>query len=587
MARRDADCCCVPAPLDLEPATGGRLAMRMMAMAFKSGTFRSLTLLCALGAATMGCEEKDPDEAAQPLPRPVSFVNLELTNPRLNTLVAGSVESWKKEMIGHRVSGRVNFVREPGENIVGRIFGDDGEILEPGTTIGSIDNDRYLLRVREAEAQVRSAEAKAESIRVELEKTIPNLLSEEQAEFDRATKEDARQQQLLKDGAGVPKQADIARAALRESEARLGQVQSRKAEIESELASAEAEMVQAMEVLQQAKVDLADTQLHSPFNGQISKVHVIPGGFVEQGQPVVTVQMMDPVKIQVAVSPDTDRRVNYNDILKVYAEGSEEPLNGWVWKKDAVADASTRTFIVTLLVRNRQIEVDPPEQLGDVDAYPTSDILPVDSEHDDGAPPYFVDELTLHKDEQGYFVWKVEGLTVADLKGTFDPFFKVKKLRVSPGSRRMPFLQTFTYRELADIGELNPSMDLIASGLPTKVEDGASVYLSRKRWLLRPGELVKVDLRSGQIPPGFYVPVQAIIKEDADHHVFVVTEQANGAQEAKKVAVRVGDTIGTFQGIEPVTDGDLAEGMKLIVEGAHYLRDGEAVNAFFEVEQAL
>jgi multidrug efflux pump subunit AcrA (membrane-fusion protein) len=514
-------------------------------------------------------------------------VNLELTNPRLNTLVAGTVESWKKEMIGLRVDGRVNFVREPGENIVARIFDEDGEILEPGTTIGSIDNDRYLLRIREAEAQVRSAEAKAESIRVELEKTIPNLLSEEQAEYDRAKKEDARQQQLLKEGAGVPKQAEIARAKSRESEARLGQVQSKKAAIESDLASAEAEMVKAMEVLQQARVDLADTQLHSPFNGQVSKVHVIPGGYVEKGQPVATVQMMDPVKVEVAVSPDTDRRVNSNDILKVYADGSDEPLNGWVWKKDAVADASTRTFMITLLVRNRQIEVDPPEQLGDKDAYPATDILPVDSQYDDGAPPFFVDELTLHQDDQGYFVWKVEGLTVADLKSTFNPLFKVKKLRVSPGSLRLPFLQTFTMRELSDIGELDPKSDLVASGLPAKIQDGGSVYLSRKRWLLRPGELVKVDLRSGQIPPGFYVPVQAIIKEGADHHVFIVTEQANGAQEAKRVAVRIGDTIGTFQGIEPVTDGDLAEGMKLIVDGGHYLRDGESVNAFLEVEQVL
>ncbi|MDJ0943690.1 MAG: HlyD family efflux transporter periplasmic adaptor subunit [Kiloniellales bacterium] len=556
-------------------------------MAFESNLWRSLALLCLIGTATAGCDEKDPDEAAKPLPRPVSFVELELTNPRLDTLVAGSVESWKKEMIGLRVAGRVNFVREPGENVVGRMFDEDGEILEPGTTVGSIDNDRYLLRVREAEAQVRSAEAKAESIRVEFEKTIPNLLREEQAEYDRAKKEDARQQQLLKDGAGTPKQADVARAQLRESEARLAQVQSQKSEVESQLASAEAEMVQAMEVLQQAKVDLADTQLHAPFNGQVSKVHVIPGGYVEKGQPVATVQMMDPIKVQVAVSPDTDRRVNYNDILKVYAEGSEEPLSGWVWNKDAVADASTRTFMITLLVRNRQIEVDPPEQLGAADAYPTSDILPVDSEHDDGRPPYFVDELTLHKDEQGYFVWKVEGLTVADLKGSFNPLFKVTKHRVSPGTRRLPFLQTFTYRELTDIGELEPHLDLIASNLPAKVQDGDSVYLSRKRWLLRPGELVKVDLRSGQIPPGFYVPVQAIIKEGGDHHVFVVAEQANGEAQAKRVAVRAGDSIGTFQGIEPVTDGDLAEGMKLIVDGAHYLRDGEAVNAFLEVEQAL
>ena len=104
--------------------------------------------------------------------------------------------------------------------------------------------------------------------------------------------------------------------------------------------------------------------MHSPFDGQISRVHVIPGGYVERGQPVVTVQMMDPMKVQVAVSPDTDRQVNYNDLVKVYVDGENEPLNGWVWNKDAVADASTRTFMVTLLVRNREIEAGLPADLG-------------------------------------------------------------------------------------------------------------------------------------------------------------------------------------------------------------------------------
>ena len=562
-------------------------AERPMSMRSRVCRWPTIALLSLLGAATAGCEQEASDEAATPLARPVSYVELAVSNPRLQTMVAGSVESWKKEMIGFRVSGRVNFVREPGDNVVGRVYSEDGEMLESGTLVSSLENDRYLLRVSELEARVKSVEARAQAVRAEVEKSIPNEQKEMLAEYDRAKLENDRQVKLLQTGHTPKRKADEARAAFQSAAARLAQVESGKSEKLAELASVEAEIVQAEQLLRQADVDLEDTEVRPPFNGQVSKVHVIPGGFVEKGQPVATVQMMDPMKVQVAVSPDTDRQVNFNDVVKVYVDGESEPLNGWVWNKDAVADASTRTFMITLLVRNREIEAGLPADLDDKGAYRTTGLWNLESEFDNDRPPYFIDVEALHQDAEGYFVWKAEGLSLANLDGEFDPLFTVKKVRVKPSNRRLQYLQIITVQELLDIGDLDPKADLITSQLPAAVQDGDSVFLSRKRWLLRPGELVKVDLRGGQIPAGFYVPAQAIIKEGSGYHVFVVSEQANGAAQAKKVDVRPGDTIGTFQGIAPATEGELTEGVKLIVDGAHYLRDGDAVNAFLEAEQAL
>ncbi|MGD8354996.1 MAG: HlyD family efflux transporter periplasmic adaptor subunit [Methyloceanibacter sp.] len=531
-----------------------------------------------------GCDDRSEEVTARPA-RPVSYVSLETSNPSRTTLVAGSVGSWKKELVGFQVDGRVNYVREPGENIDGRILTKEGEVLEGGTLLASLESERYRIRVGEAEARVRSSEAKAQSVRTEVQETIPNELKEMQAEVDRSSKEFERQDRLLKTGTGTQKKADEARAAFRAASARLAQVQSRLGEAEAELASAEAQVIEAQQSLREAKRDLIDTELYSPFKGQISKVHVIPGGYVKRGQPVMTVQMMDPIKVQVAVSAETDRGINYNDILKIYTDDASEPIDGWVHHKDAVADASTRTFMVTLLVRNRQVEVDAPESQAAEKIYRIDDIWDIVSESGDGKPPYFVNEAILHEDADGYFVWKAEGLTLPDLKGSFDPVFTVKKVRVRMGERRMPFLEIWTFREVADLGGLDPAKDLLASRLPPETKEGDHIFLSRKRWLLRPGELVRVDLRSGQLAEGFYVPAQAILKDGPDHYVFTVSEQENGEELAVKVAVKLGSTLGTLQGIEPVSDGELTDGMKLIVDGAHYLRDGERVNAFFEVEQ--
>lgn len=544
----------------------------------------ALVLFGLLGSGVTGCEPREAEEVAAPPARPVSYVTLKRSDPSLRSLVAGSVEPWKKELVGFQVSGRVSFVREPGMNIRGRLVDENGELLEPGTTMGSIENERYRLRVKEAQARVEGVLAEARGVRTDIEKTIPNEIREVQAEFTRAKDEYERQETLLKKGVGTRKRVETARAQFQAADARLAQLRAKTEEKKAQFAAIQAQVMEAKEALRQANIDLADTELYSPYNGQISKVHVIPGGYVEKGQPVVTVQMMDPMKIQVAVSPDVDRQVNFNDLMKVYVDGSDEPLNGWVWNKDTVADASTRTFMITLLVRNRQIEVEPPAKPAAGDLFRTDGLWNLEAEYNNGSGPYFVNEEALHRDEQGHFVWKAEGLSIADLGRAYDPVFKVRKVRVQPGNRRLRFLQVFTYREVAGLGGLDPKTDLLTGRLPTAVAAGDSVFLSRKRWLLRPGQLVRVDLQQGRMPAGFYVPAQAVIRNGDGHHVFLVEEQPNGEEQAAQVAVRLGPAFGAAQAVAPQEAGALDRGRRLIIDGAHYLRDGDRVNAAFEKE---
>ena len=51
-----------------------------------------------------------------------------------------------------------------------------------------------------------------------------------------------------------------------------------------------------------------------------------------------------------------------------------------------------------------------------------------------------------------------------------------------------------------------------------------------------------------------------------------------------EVEVLAAGGLGEFRRIEPATVGQLARGMKLIVDGVHYLHDGDSINAFDEVE---
>ena len=543
-----------------------------------------LLTISVLVVAVSGCRPEDDREAASPSARPVAYVELQRTNPSLKSLVAGSVESWKKELVGFQVSGRVSFMREPGTNIDGRLLDENGAVMNAGTIMGSIETDRYEVRVKEAEARVASVLAEIEIVRTDIERVIPNQIREVQADQTRAKEEYDRQNTLLTRGSGTRKRVQDALADLEAADARLAQLRARKEENEARLVAIEARVREANEALRAAKLDLADTKLYSPFNGQISRVHVIPGGYVEKGQPVATVQMMDPMKIQVAVSPDVDRQVNFNDLVDVYVDGVDEPLQGWVWNKDTVADASTRTFMVTLLVRNRRTEVGAPSASAADSVARTQGLWNLEAENADGNAPFFVNEEALHHDEKGAFVWKADGLSIADLDRDYDPVFPVRKVRMTLGERRMRFLQVFTYRELADLGELDPQNDLLTDRLPQDVKDGDAIFLSRKRWQLRPGQLVRVDMQQERMPIGYYVPADAVIKTGDTHHVFLVNEQPNGEQLAKKVAVNIGPAFGTLQAISTEETGILEAGRRLITEGAHFLSDGDLINAAFEQE---
>lgn len=500
-----------------------------------------LPLFVPLLAAILGCGSGGGDEEKKPLPRPVTYMLLKKNDPSNLTRVTGSAESWKVEKVGFQVEGRVSFVVEPGVEIKGNTYDEKGEVLSYGTVMAGLDNERQLLRVKEAKARVNAR----------------------QADLDRRAKEYRRQANLLKQGATSQKRYDQA---------------------ESEFRVAKARVLEDQRAARQAEVDLRDTRLHSPFDGQVSKVHVIPGGYVEPGQPVLTVQMMDPMKVEIAVSPQMDRRINYNDLLKVYVEGYEEPIEGLVWLKDTVADAATRTFMVTLLVRNRRVEVGVPDELAGKTFHRTEDVLKLDTENPDGKPRYYATQIAIHRDEEGYFLWKVEGLSAADLFADFNPVFTVRKVPVVPGDSVVRILQLFVYRELKDIGSLDPANDLVTGKLPAGVKDGDTVFLSRKRWLLRPGELVHADFSGGKVAKGFYVPASSITQDGRGSYVYVVSEAEPGKEYAKRVDIALEASVSNFRRIEPVKSGELNEGKKIIVDGVHYLHDGDLINAHDEVE---
>ncbi len=588
--------------------------------------------------ALSGCDGEGRDPAPQP--RPVTVTALEDTAPARTARRTASVQAWKQEQIGFDVGGRVAWTIEEGSEVEPEIRDEQGQIIQAGTIVARLDEARYRLGVNQAGAKLRSIDAKLEAARIDLEQVLPRKLDEARAEVDHAMRQRERFAALLEDEATTQARFDEVDAQARAAEARLEQLRGQRLSARADMLALEARRAESREGVAQAERDLADCTLRAPFPGRIARTHVNAGGFVSPGKPVASLVMMDPIEVELAISGETDRRINHGDSIMLFPAGFEQPLRGVVHRKDTIADPATRTFRLTAMVRNRRIVTDirEPEQLERLLSDPLlnrdtvnnalaetfederlAERLRERDETDGALNALLIDRILtdeavhdrLHRAVEalprigGYHRLERGDAARVDRAADYieqralhrdaggnwyawrianrrhgEPhktLLVLERVAVEPTDEVRSLHGLATFRRLADRGGLGDE-DLVALDVPED-ELQASEHVAamlRQRWLLRPGELVPIALEGDRAPRGMYAPVSAIIREGEHAHVFIVDDREQPLR-AKRIAVRVRDGHGEMKRIEPVADGALAPGDLLVNKGAHYLVDGEPV----------
>ncbi len=327
-------------------------------------------------------------------------------------------------------------------------------MLTPGTALARLDDERYRIAVGAAQAAVEVAMRRSEAIRVDVEQGIPARLAAAEMERDLAELECKRANQLATRSAISQSDLDQARTTLGTAAAHVSIRQAELAVKQADLRSAAAQIQQAEQQLAEAARDQRDTTLYSSFRGQVAQVHVVPGSYVAEGQPVLTIQMMDPIKVELELSAAMSRRFRYGDTVRLYGAGSENkrvPLTGFVYMTDPVADPNTRTFTVTLLVRNQKVPPWIPADLTEQQFAHTNEIWPLNVEPIvGGGVALMVEASAIHRDQEGAFLWKVTNRHIGDVSTEACRLLDVTKVRVTPGRQTVPFLGTWTF--LPDYG---------------------------------------------------------------------------------------------------------------------------------------
>ena len=578
--------------------------------------FLLLTGLLVSSSLVIGCQENGSrDLILEKKPRPVETRTLRRSPPPSSAFVSASVASWKTEEIGFEVSGRVRSVAEPNTAIEGHIVEviererqenvDDTpvtriererKVIVQGTPVAQLETESYELQEQIAKADLARAQQAVAAAEIELNEGLKSDRLVVDAEYGFAKSEFDRIKRLWDQNAVPRSDFDRADASQKTAAARIKQLDANVRAKESEIVSLRLQIKHAEQTLRDAERNLRNCTLYSSFRGQIADVSVVPGSVVSAGTPVATIQMMDPIKVELEVSAEQSRELRSRQLIPVWLTqpNGAPPVreDGFLYLIDPVADTQTRTFTVTLLVLNKKSSI----------ASPTGEDIPV-TEHAwrlnlsflPGARQglTYIPQQAIHQDQDGLFLWRINNMKIRD-PAPEDSLLKVQKMRIEMGETKLPFLGNWVFQQ---VNVLDPTFDpkvhlvagrlLVKSGNPDDWVGDTIVVDRSNQWMLRPGDIVKVDLSPAKryAEPGFYVPMDALAREAGKTFLFVVQETGgSGDNSTGQVVRRTEVTIvsedqestSSMLQVKPIGDSSL-DGLRYVTRGAHYLRDGELV----------
>lgn len=214
----------------------------------------------------------------------------------------------------------------------------EGDYVQAGQVISTLDTKDYNLKVKAAQAQYDAAKK-------QIDNEIPAKIAQAQSALD-LTKATYDRLKALYDVGGISQsQMDEITTKLNVDTETLNTAISAKDVAETSLQQAQA-------ALDLANSNIKSTTLTSPISGVILKKLNEAGENTAAGYPVVAIGNVDKVYIEVGVPDDSIEKIQkgMNVTAKVY--GIDKDVTGTVEEIGQLSDTATRTFPVKILVDN-------------------------------------------------------------------------------------------------------------------------------------------------------------------------------------------------------------------------------------------
>ena len=205
-------------------------------------------------------------------------------NARRGIEVVGSLEAEDEVTLSSRASGNLE-----------EISIDIGTPVRRGQVIGRIDQRELTLKVEQAEATLRQAEAKLgvqSGGKLDVQKQ-PDV-REAKAGLDRARYDLNAAKNLVEHGDISRQQQDVYQRTFEQAEARY------QAALEN-VRNLEAQVEEKRAAVALAKKLLTDTAIISPINGVVKEKLASRGEYLEPGKAIVTIVQINPLRLKLEV----------------------------------------------------------------------------------------------------------------------------------------------------------------------------------------------------------------------------------------------------------------------------------------------
>jgi RND family efflux transporter MFP subunit len=257
--------------------------------------------------------------------------------------VVGSLEAEDDVTISSQAAGNLD-----------QIMVDVGSSVKRGQTIARIDARELNLKVAQAEAALRQAEARlgiAPDSRLDPERT-PDV-RQARASLERARYDLNAAKNLVENGDISKQQLDVYQRTFDQAEARyqasLENVRNLVAQVEEKRAA-----------LSLAKKQLADTAVLSPISGVIKEKIASRGEYMQPGKSIVTIVQINPLRLKLEVPEAFAANIKIGQEVTLKVDTfADRQFKGVIRRINPSVDEKNRSLVAEAEVKNENALLRP------------------------------------------------------------------------------------------------------------------------------------------------------------------------------------------------------------------------------------
>ena len=250
--------------------------------------------------------------------------------------VVGSLEAEDKVTLSSQASGTLDEIKV-----------DVGTNVNRGQVIARIDARELKLRVDQAEAALRQAEARLGISRGE--KYDPRKqpdVRQAAAALERARYDWTAAQNLVKNG-------DISRQAFDVAQRNYEQAEARYQSAIENARNLDASVEEKRAYLDLAKKQLKDVDIVTPISGVVKEKLSSKGEYLQPGKPVVTVVQINPLRLKIEAPESLSSTIKLGLTVKLTVDGfPDREFSGVIKRINPSLDERNRSLIAEAQVQN-------------------------------------------------------------------------------------------------------------------------------------------------------------------------------------------------------------------------------------------